>query len=61
MYRSLATKANDSKMRTNCEANNNKLPAYAALGSFSAALGSTASSVGGQCWVCWTQLDPCGG
>lgn len=30
MYRSLATKANDSKMQTNCEANNNKLPAHAA-------------------------------
>lgn len=29
MYRSLPTKANDSKMRTNCEANNNKL-AFAA-------------------------------
>lgn len=30
MYRSLVTKANDSKIRTNCEANNNKLPAGAA-------------------------------
>lgn len=30
MYRSLATKANDSKMRTNCEANNNKRLACAA-------------------------------
>lgn len=30
MYRSLATKADDGKMLTNCEANNNKIPACAA-------------------------------
>lgn len=30
MSRSTATKANDSKMRTNCKTNNNKIPACAA-------------------------------